>query len=165
MTCPMCSCPTDTGFKCPRCGYEPIKTVVQKVVERRVVLTINGKSLGDLVANIIGYPKDQLILDMIKVLKDEGYSVVKDGEWESPREICDRLGISLGGTFNRRIKNMPLSASFNVDIIKGPSGRVLFIQSNLFFDEYLRKGVSNMACKGGKCAPKGGKGKGGGKKC
>ena len=58
------------------------------------------------------------------------------------------------------LPNMPLSASFSVDIIKGPSGRVKFVQSNLFFDEYLRKGVSDMGKS--KPAPKG---KGGGKKC
>jgi hypothetical protein len=77
-------------------------------------------------------------MEMIRIVRAHGYSVIKDGEWESPKEICDRLGISLGGRFIRRMKNMPLIASLSADVVRGPSGRVLFVQSNLFFDEYLK---------------------------
>jgi hypothetical protein len=117
-------------------------TVLGDVPMKKVKLTIDGMSLAVAVTTMKMAGDDSLLKEMIAIVKSHGFSVVKDGHWESPKEICARLNISLCGTFNRRIKNMPLMETFSADIVKGPSGRVLFVHSNLFFDNYL-KGFQN----------------------
>lgn len=108
----------------------------------KITLTIDGMSLAVAVSKMKLAGDDSLLKEMIGIVKAHGFSVIKEGNWESPKEICARLGISLSGTFNRRMKNMPLIASLSADVVRGPSGRVLFVQSNLFFDDYLKGNFS-----------------------
>jgi hypothetical protein len=69
-------------------------------------------------------------------LEDRGWVVTKWLKWETPTEICSRLGIH-SETLRRRLgkRNRP-----RVEVEKSFNGRILHVCSNELFDAFLTEG-------------------------
>lgn len=80
--------------------------------------------------------EDEIEIFMVMKLLGKGYIVEKPQNWETPGEICLRLGISMR-TFNRRIKNRWLP---QCDIDRGGARRITRLRSNSALDAFLRLG-------------------------
>ena len=68
----------------------------------RATLTINGTSLPAIFSAAGSLLQDQLLAEMTRILREQGYAVEIPQQWETPRELSARLGIHIG-TFSRKI--------------------------------------------------------------
>lgn len=81
--------------------------------------------------------QDELEAVAKEYLEDKGYLVTQWLEWETPKAICDRLGINLQTLQRRLVKvNRP-----RVEVERSfKTGRLLKVCSNELFDAFLTEG-------------------------
>lgn len=69
-------------------------------------------------------------------LEERGFLVTKWLDWETPGQICNRLGIGVQ-TLERRLRKPHRPP---VEVIRHPGGRLAQICSNELFDAFLLEG-------------------------
>jgi len=90
--------------------------------------------------------KREAITWAVMLLVKEGFVVEPPGRWETRREFCARLGISVW-RFKRRMRYTKLRPQVDLDV--GPSGRLLRLRSNRAFDRWMAHGSRKIAKNGG----------------
>ena len=74
--------------------------------------------------------------DLISALTKAGYAVTRnESPWETPGEFCNRVGLN-HGSFARSLR---APCRPQVELSRGPAGRVLLLRSNQEFETWLRK--------------------------
>jgi hypothetical protein len=107
----------------------------------RATLTINGSSLTSIFAGAGSVLQEQLIAEMSQILRGHGYAVEIPQTWETPRELCARLGISQA-TFCRKIVLSSCPQPFSV--IRDGRG-ITNLRSHSVLDAFLKRPLSHNA--------------------
>jgi hypothetical protein len=81
-----------------------------------------------------GNTPDELAADAVNYLLQRGYVVEMPGDWETPTELCRRIGIS-PRTFDRRMKDRRFMPQVDLD---ERGGRIMRLRSNSVFDKWIR---------------------------
>lgn len=91
---------------------------------------------GTRLLNALWESMDPEKLDALQIerLRARGYVVEKPGGFETPKEICARLGIS-ESKFARRFKRY--HKHHPIDTERGPLGRLIALRSNFMLDMFL----------------------------
>ncbi|MGI9172535.1 MAG: hypothetical protein ACR2F0_04400 [Chthoniobacterales bacterium] len=85
---------------------------------------------------ITGVSQDEINEWCVTRLRARGYAVDRSGKWETPRELCERLGISKS-KLRRRWGRYPRPQTR--DVQTGPSGRLVMLRSNSILDAFLQR--------------------------
>lgn len=84
------------------------------------------------IIQLVAPDTEQMIEKTKAWLKLHGYGIYRLGEWEAPRVFCERVGIS-PSTLARKMKSRKCP---EVEVERGPSGRLLRILSNPAFEQF-----------------------------
>jgi len=76
----------------------------------------------------------------IQWLRERGYNCDKAEDWETPRELCERLHI--GCSFVSQALRRP-NCPKPLDISRGPTGRITYLRSTPALDAFLTKHKSH----------------------
>ena len=107
----------------------------------RATLTINGTSLPAIFSAAGSLLQDQLVAEMTRILREQGYAVEIPQHWESPRDLCARLGISQA-TFCR--KNISSSCPKPYAAVRDGRG-ITSLRSHSVLDAFLKRPLSHNA--------------------
>jgi hypothetical protein len=97
--------------------------------------TVNGSTLAGIFNAAGSVLQDRLVAEMKDILNAQGYVVEVPCDWESPKELCARLGISVK-TFCVRMKE-PLCPKPH-DTIRNERG-IDLLRSHSVLDAFLTK--------------------------
>lgn len=100
------------------------------------ILTIDGSSLYAIFRGAGSELQDKLVAEMSEILKGQGYVVEIPSRWETPKDLCSRLNITVK-TFCRRMK-LPLCPKPH-DVIRNGKG-IEHLRSYSILDGFLTSG-------------------------
>lgn len=98
-------------------------------------LLIEGKSLTEIFSSIGSMLQEELASEMIQILRGQGWIVGAPMNWETPKEVIERLGIS-ANKFWYRMKSPACPKP--ADTVRSARGIVL-IRSTVALDEFLKR--------------------------
>jgi AraC-like DNA-binding protein len=92
------------------------------------------------VITLVATSQSEMLEKVKHWLKLQNYGIHGLRSWESPNDLCDRMGIS-PSTLQRRLKS---SSCPEADIERGPSGRLIRLRSNPSLEEFLQTSKANQ---------------------
>ncbi len=104
-------------------------------------LTINGESLASIFRAAGSVLQDQLVEEMSAILRGHGYAVEIPQEWETPKQISQRLGIHIG-TFSRKISLSACPKPYAT--IRNNRG-ICSLRSHSVLDQFLKRPLTTGA--------------------
>jgi hypothetical protein len=91
-----------------------------------------------LLAHVLSAPtEDGLELAAVQLLVAKGYIVEMAGEWETPGELCARLGVS-PSRFRRKMGQINFAPTVKIE--RGEKGRLRKLRSSPAFDRWICNG-------------------------
>lgn len=106
-------------------------------------LTIEGRTLAEIVSGLPSVLRDKTIKEMAGLLKAEGYAIHQPRKYETPGEFCARNKIS-HATLLRKVADQRRP---DVEILRtrGERGNIQYLASNPAFDAFCRDGILTPA--------------------
>ena len=108
-----------------------------------ITITLSGAIPADLVATITELGEHEEVAfesTAIEWLAKRGWAIDRAKDWETPKELCDRLHISpahLSQSLKKYCCPRPLEVS------RGDSGRIIYLRSHPALEKFLTRHINN----------------------